>query len=177
LNPPPHYLIVIDALDEIDGTGGSEFLRVLLEVINENENRLQGLKFFDTSWTDPNLVKDVNSFKSKQLYHLEEVHPEEAQADIRTYLMAELPHFAGHEEFENLVELTAGLFIYAATIVKYLAIYEPSEQKSFLTTLSVSSNSSELQSLSTGPFTLLDTLYSQILDKAFCGFSPKGWEV
>jgi len=119
----------------------------------------------------------VNSFKSKQLYHLEEVHPEEAQADIRTYLTAELPHFAGREEFENLVELTAGLFIYAATIVKYLAIYEPSEQKSFLTMLSVSSNSSELQSLSTGPFTLLNTLYSQILDKAFRGFSPKGWEV
>jgi len=177
LNPPPHYLIVIDALDEIDGTGGSEFLRVLLEVINENENSLQGLKFFVTSRTDPSLVKHVNSLKSKQLYHLQEVHPEEAQDDIRTYLTAELPHFSGREEFENLVELTAGLFIYAATIVKYLAIYELSEQKSFLTTLSASSNSSELQSLSTAPFTLLDTLYSQILDKAFRGFSPKGWEV
>jgi hypothetical protein len=75
----PHYLIVIDALDEIDGTGGSEFLRVLLEVIDKNENRLQGLKFFVTSRPDPNLVRHVNSFKSKQLYHLEEVPPEEAQ--------------------------------------------------------------------------------------------------
>ena len=176
----PHYLIVIDALDEIDGTGGSEFLRVLLEVIDKNENRLQGLKFFVTSRRDPNLVRHVNSLKSKQLCHLEEVHPEEAQDDIRTYLTAELPHLAGCEDFENLVALTAGLFIYAATIVKYLAIYGRSEQKSFLTTLPASSNSSNLQSLSTGkPFALLDTLYSQILDGAFRGFSPEqnGWEV
>jgi hypothetical protein len=176
LNPPPHYLIVIDALDEIDGTGGSEFLRVLLDVIDKNENRLQGLKFFVTSRPDPNLVRHVNSLKSKQLCRLEQVPPEEAQRDIRTYLMVELP---GCEEIENLVALTAGLFIYAATIVKYLARHGRSEQKSFLTMLLASSNSSNLQSLSTGkPFTLLDTLYSQILEQAFRDFSPEenGWE-
>jgi len=43
---PQQYLIVIDALDEIDGTGGSEFLQDLLSVIKEN--RLKGLKFFAT---------------------------------------------------------------------------------------------------------------------------------
>ena len=176
----PHYLIVIDALDEIDGTGGSEFLRVFLEVIDENKNCLQGLKFFITSRRDPNLVGYVDSLKSKQLYRLEEVPLEEAQDDIRTYLTAKLPHFAGCKEFENLVAATAGLFIYAATIVKYLTKYEPSEQKSFLTTLLASSNSSNLQSLSTAkPFTSLDTLYSQILDGAFRDFSLEetGWEV
>jgi hypothetical protein len=178
-NPPLHYLIVIDALDEIDGIGGSEFLRDLLEVIDKNENRLQGLKFFVTSRPDPNLARHVDSLKSKQLYRLEQVPSEEAQYDIRTYLMAELPHFAGCEEIENLVALSAGLFIYAATIVKYLARRGRSEQKSFLMTLLASSNSSNLQSSSTGmAFTLLDTLYSQILDEAFCDFSPKekGWE-
>ena len=179
-NPPPHYLIIIDALDEIDGTGGSEFLRVLLEVIDKNENSLQGLKFFVTSRRDPNLVKYVDSLKSKQLYRLEEVPPEEAQGDIRTYLTAKLPHFGGCEELENLVALTAGLFIYAATIVKYLAKYVPPEQKTFLTTLLASSNSSNQKSLSAGKlFTSLDTLYSQILDGAFRDFSPdeNGWEV
>jgi len=179
LNPLPHYLIVIDALDEINGTGGSEFLRDLLEVIDKNENRLQGLKFFVTSRPDPNLVGHVDSLKSKQLYRLEQVPPEEAQDDIRTYLTVELPDFAGCEEFENLIALTAGLFIYAATIVKYLANYEPSEKKGFLTTLLASSNSSKLQSLSTRPFRLLDTLYSQILKEAFRHFSPTedGWKV
>ncbi|KIJ91544.1 hypothetical protein K443DRAFT_478327, partial [Laccaria amethystina LaAM-08-1] len=176
LNPPPHYLIVIDALDEIDGTGGSDFLRDLLELIDKNENSLQGLKFFITSRPDPNLVRHVDSLKSKQLYRLEKVPPGEAQRDIRTYLTVELP---GCEEIENLVALTAGLFIYAATIVKYLARHGRSEQKSFLTMLLASSNPSHLQSLPTGKaFTLLDTLYSQILEQAFRDFSPEenGWE-
>jgi hypothetical protein len=180
LNPPPQYLIVIDALDEIDGKGGSEFLRDLLEVIDTNENRLQGLKFFVTSRPDPKLVGLVDSFTSKQLYRLQHMLPEEAQNDIKTYLTAELPHFAGCEEFGNLVALTAGLFIYAATVVKYLAKYEPSEQKSVFTTLLASSSSSNMQSPSTEEaFTSLDTLYSQILDRAFRDFSPKekGWEV
>ncbi|PPQ86993.1 hypothetical protein CVT25_009413, partial [Psilocybe cyanescens] len=145
--PPPHYLIIIDALDEIDGTGGSKFLRELLDVIDKNENRLQGLKFFVTSRPDPNLVRHVDSLKSKQLYRLEEVPPEEAQDDIRTYLTAELPDFAGHEEIEGLVVLTAGLFIYAATVVKYLETREPSEQQTFLTTLLAPSNSLNLQSI------------------------------
>ena len=176
-NPPPHYLIVIDALDEIDGTGGSEFLRDLLEVIDKSENHLQGLKFFVTSRPDPNLVRHVNSLKSKQLYRLEQVPSEEAQRDIRTYLMVELP---GCEEIENLVALTAGLFIYAATLVKYLARHGRAEQNKFLRTLLASSSSSNLKktkgkSLSTEmPFALLDTLYSQILDEAFRDFRPKG---
>ena len=57
LTPQPQYLIVIDALDEIDGTGGSELLCDLLNVINENH--LNGLKFFTTSWPDPNLITHV----------------------------------------------------------------------------------------------------------------------
>jgi hypothetical protein len=180
LNPPPHYLIVIDAPDEIDEPGRSNFLRALLGVIDKNENPLQGLKFFVTSRSDPDLVKQVKSLQSKQLYHLEDVPPEEAQHDIRLYLAAELPHFAECEEFENLVALSAGLFIYAATIAKHLVKYQPSEQKDFLTTFLASSNSSNLQLLSTGePFTRLDRLYSQILDGAFRDFSPKekAWEV
>ena len=177
LNPPPHYLIVIDALDEIDGTGGSEFLRDLVEVVDKNENHLQGLKFFVTSRPDPNLVRHVDSLKSKQLYRLEQVPPEEAQRDIRTYLMVELP---GCEEIENLVALAAGLFIYAATLVKYLARRGRAEQKKSLRTLLASSSSSNLKkkkgkSLSAEmPFALLDMLYSQILDEAFRDFRPKG---
>ena len=180
LNPPPHYLIVIDALDEIEGEGGYKFLRALLEAFNKNENCLQGLKFFVTSRRDPDLDKYVNSFNSKQICRLDEVPLKEAQHDIRIYLTDKLPHFAGREELENLVTLAAGLFIYAATIVKYLAKYEAPEHEGILTTLLASSNSSNVQSLSTGkPFTLLDTLYSQILDEAFHDFSPgeDGWEV
>ena len=43
----PRFLVVIDALDEIEGQGGSGFLRDLLDVINKRH--LRGLKFFATS--------------------------------------------------------------------------------------------------------------------------------
>jgi len=62
---PGHYLIIIDALDKIDWKGGSEFLRDLLNVINEH-----------------------------RFYHLEQVSVEEADADIAKYLKTSLPDFA-----------------------------------------------------------------------------------
>ena len=41
----PPYLIVVDALDEIEADGGSMFLQSLLETINQR--RLRGLKFLE----------------------------------------------------------------------------------------------------------------------------------
>ena len=161
--PPPQYLIVIDALDEIDGTGGSEFLRDLLNVINEN--RLNGLKFFATSRPDPNLVAHVGSFADKQLYRLEEVPFEEAQADIRTYLKTSLPR-AGDKAIEQVVTAAAGLFIYASTVVKYLGKHTAQEQRNLLKKLFSVSASQILP----GATALLDKLYIQILLHAFSDF-------
>jgi hypothetical protein len=163
--PPPQYLIVIDALDEIDGIGGSEFLRDLLNVIDEK--CLNGLKFFVTSRPDPNLKARVDSFADKQLYRLEEVPFEEAQADIRTYLNTSLPHSARGKDIEKVVTAAAGLFIYASTIVKYLGKHAPQEQRKLLKKLfSVSITSQILP----GATALLDKLYIQILLHAFGDF-------
>jgi len=159
-----HFLVVIDALDEIDGQGGSVFLHDLLDVINKH--RLQGLKFFATSRPDPHLVTHLQSFEDKQFYRLEQVPIEEAQADITTYLNANLPHFAGSPEMEKLVAQAAGLFIYAATVVKYLAEYEPLEQKMLLDRLPFVSNSAIPQT-SEEETPLLDGLYFQVLSVAF----------
>jgi len=93
---PPHYLIVIDALDEIDGTGGLEFVRDLVDVINKsNEKYLSGLKFFVTSWSDQGLVAHVKYLERKQLYCLQDVKEEEAHADVAAYLNASFLHFVG----------------------------------------------------------------------------------
>jgi hypothetical protein len=161
--PPPQYLIVIDALDEIDGTGGSEFLRDLLNVINENH--LNGLKFFATSRPDPHLVAHVGSFANKQLYRLEEVPFEEAQADIRTYLKTSLP-CAGDKAIEQVVTAAAGLFIYASTVVKYLGKHTAQEQRNLLKKLFSVSTSQILP----GATALLDKLYTQIFLHAFSDF-------
>jgi len=166
---PAHYLIVIDALDEIDGKGGSEFLRDLLNVINEH--RLQGLKFFATSRPDPALVTHLESFENKQFYRLEQVPIEEADADIATYLKTSLPDFAFRPEMEKVVVQAAGLFIYAATVVKYLEDYELPEQEEILAKLQVSSDFAILKTSLEGT-TLLDHLYLQILLDAFRDLQP-----
>jgi hypothetical protein len=157
---PPHYLIVIDALDEIDGTGGSDFLRDLVNVINKsNEKCLSGLKFFVTSRSDQGLVAHVKSLERKQLYRLQDVKEEEASADVATYLNASLPHFVGRPEMDKLVGQAAGLFIYASTVVKYVEGYASAEHTELLSTLFVPGATSPQNSEET----LLDSLYHQIL--------------
>jgi len=176
---PPHadpsmrqqnYLVVIDALDEIDGNGGYEFLRNLLNVVNKH--RLLRLKFFITSRSDPGLVADVEKFKRKHRYRLQDVKEKEVRNDITTYINANLPDPLDHSQVETLVVLSAGLFIYASTVVKYLVTCGRSEQQDFLTELFSTAHSPQLLS-DTTPFTLLDTLYLQVLRHAFRDFIPK----
>ena len=156
-----HFLVVIDALDEIEEQGGSEFLRELLDGINKHH--LQGLKFFATSRPDPKLVDHVQSFEDKQLYRLEQVPMTEAEADITTYLNANLPYFSGSAEMEKLVGQAAGLFIYAATIVRYLENCVPFEQKGRVHRLP----DSGIPQASKEEAPLLDCLYLQVLSDAF----------
>jgi len=170
--PPLNYLIVIDALDEIDGNGGSDFLRNLLNVVNKH--RLPGLKFFVTSRSDPGLVADVEKFERKHRYRLQDVNEEEIRHDIATYINANLPDPLDRSQVEALVALSGGLFIYATTVMKYLETCGRSEQQGFLAKLLSTANSSTPQSLlDATSFTLLDTLYLQVLRQAFHEFIPK----
>ena len=76
----------------------------------------------------------------------QEVPINEAQAD--------LPHFTS----EDIDKLAGGLFIYAATVVKYLGDHTPLEQKKLLNKLLSTSNSATSQTL-LGATDLLDKLY------------------
>ncbi|PPQ84461.1 hypothetical protein CVT25_007992, partial [Psilocybe cyanescens] len=159
----PHYIIVIDALDEIDGTGSSDFLRELVNVINKKSAECpSGLKFFVTSWSDKDLITHVNSLERKQLYRLQDVKEEEARADVATYLKVSLPRLVGLEIMDWLVNDAAGLFIYAATVVRYVEGYAPDEHVEHLRTLLVSG----LTNPQRQEETLLDRLYHQILSDA-----------
>ncbi|RXW11995.1 hypothetical protein EST38_g13860 [Candolleomyces aberdarensis] len=163
---PGRYLVVIDALDELDQQGGSDFLRTLLNVINEN--LLPGLKFFVTSRSNPDLVTYVESFARKELYRLQDVEKEEVHADIKMYLEASLPHFSRQDEMDILLEFAGGLFICAATLVRYFARHTPGEQRKFIH--KHLSTSSTAQQASLDATHLLDMLYFQILSNAFGGF-------
>jgi hypothetical protein len=65
----------IDALDEIDGTGGSDFLTSLTLSTKVMKN---ASAVFVTSRSDQGLVAHVNSLERKHLYCLQDVKEEEA---------------------------------------------------------------------------------------------------
>ena len=167
----PPYLIVIDALDEIKDNKGPVFLSNLLTVINEYD--LRGFKFLVTSRPDPKVAALCGSFASEAVCRLQDVPIEEARSDIEMYLKTQLPELANSPEFAELGRRTGGLFIYAATVVKYLTpldsitVREQTEMlNDFLSKSYESASSSEATSL-------VDELYRQIMYDAFSKFSGK----
>ena len=167
----PPYLIVIDALDEIRDNGGSAFLWDLLMAIDKYG--LKGFKFLVTSRSDPKIVALCKSFASEAVCRLQDVPIEEAKADIETYLKTQLPELAGSPEFTELGQRAGGLFIYAATVVKYLTpvdsitVREQTEMlNDFLSKSYEPASSSDVTSL-------VDELYRQIMCDVFSRLSGK----
>lgn len=160
------YLIIIDALDEVAGTGGSEFLEDLLAMIDEY--KFTGLKFFVTSRPDPELAIRIDSFRNKQLYRLETVPRDEAEADIHTYLITSLPHLAKDDELIMKLTIFAdGLFISAATVVRYLPPRRKTQHRTLLQRLFAEWDHGTSSSGAHGATALLDQLYSRVLSDAF----------
>jgi hypothetical protein len=160
----PPSLVIIDALDEIEDEGGSKFLKDLLQVVHQND--LRGLKFLVTSRPDPSIVQLCKSLTT--VCHLHKVDTQEVEKDIMTFLVAKLPALALHAEQDlaDFAQRAGGLFIYAATGVRYLS---PSRPK-----LSNFEQRARLKKLLKGlpqpnggrEALLVDTLYQQILSSA-----------
>ncbi len=162
----PPYLIVVDALDEIEADGGSIFLQDMIKTINRRH--LRGLKFLVTSRPDPRVVElcKRKPFSSNAVCRLQDVPIERVGSDIMKYLRVELPNFVGKPELNTMVQLADGLFISAATIVRYLTPHPwitVDEQCKLLSKLQSSSASDSRRPL------LIDELYQQILRDAFSG--------
>jgi len=167
----PPYLIVIDALDEIKDGGGSPFLQELLTVIDEYD--LRGFKFLVTSRPDPEVVTLCESFTSDAVCWLQDVPIEEAELDIKTYLGTKLPMLASSLELAELVQQADGLFVYAATAVKYLTPHRSitaTEQTRMLKYLVSKSHKPASMNDAT---VLIDTLYRQIMVDAFSKFKDE----
>ena len=168
--PEPSYLIIIDALDEIKDDGGRIFLGNLLITINGYD--LRGFKFLVTSRSDPKLVAIFKSFASEAVCRrLQDVPIEEAASDIETYLKTELPELAGSSELAELQRRASGLFIYAASAVKYLTSRESitvGEQTDMLNNFL---SKSYKPTSSSDPTFLIDELYRQIMYDAFSNVS------
>ena len=154
------YLIIIDAVDELI-KGGSAFLGDLLISINKYD--LRRFKFLVTSRTDPKIAALFESFASVAVCRLQDVPFEEAKSDIETYLKTRLPKLAGSPNFAKLGECAGGLFIYAASAVRYLTSRD---------SITVEEQIRRLNDIiSKRPFTcatfLIDELYRQIMYDTF----------
>jgi len=159
----PPYLIIIDALDEIKDDGGSAFLHDLLAAIDEYD--LRGLKFLVTSRPNLEVVKLLKSFASEANCRLQEVPIEEAKPDVELYVKERLKELDGRPELDELVKRAGGLFVYAATAVRYLAgSVTVEEQIDMLKDLFSKSHKPPSGS---DAFLLIDNLYRQIMLDAF----------
>ena len=154
----PTYLVVVDALDEIEEVDRSSFLKELLESVDKDN--ITGLKVLVTSRPDPDIVELCATFPRGAVCRLQDVPIKDAKLDITTYLDVKLKNLAGTPELSKLNEQSAGLFIYAATVVKILTKrkLDKDEQLSLLRPL-LSSPSSHFGSI--------DKLYQRIICDAF----------
>ncbi|PPQ85245.1 hypothetical protein CVT25_010018 [Psilocybe cyanescens] len=163
---PATYLVIVDALDEIDESGGSKFLDLLLTTINQQH--FIGLKFLVASRTDPRIVEICHSFESRAICRLQDVPIEDADVDIERYLDIKLPSIVGRPEITEIRRRASGLFIYAATVVRILTssqsitdIEQMRRLNKFL------SKPSGISRRGKSP---IDELYEQILCEAFSDF-------
>lgn len=161
-----HFVVIIDALDECTDAAA------LLEALDRYKDELGPLKFF---FTGRPIIEDIilplDLYTDVYNIDLNKIAPKEAKIDIDTYLRTQLSRIARTRRFVSwpsdkdlkyLVELANGLFIFAATTVKFLSrkgTFSPKEQ---LATLLGSKSP-----ISDSPYKYLDILYLQVFTTAF----------
>ncbi|KAH7339349.1 quinon protein alcohol dehydrogenase-like superfamily [Rhizoctonia solani] len=116
---PESLIVIIDALDECENKRSS---RRVLDVLL---TKLEGLpvKFIISSRPEPEIqdemTKQGDQAQSRVMLH--ELDADTVQADIKTYLQATLARIKPSEtQISALVERAGILFIYAATVVRYI---------------------------------------------------------
>ena len=166
-------LIIIDALDECkDDEPASAILSILSRYMGEIPN----VKFFITGRPEPRIR---SGFRLKSLLpitevlKLHEVKPETVDNDIKLFFQTQLTNIVedrsdcnstgdwpGPADVEILCKKAAGFFIYAATVVKFVASknHKPTRQLDLIISFP--------QRTSHEGRSGIDLLYSQVLEQA-----------
>ncbi|CAE6497638.1 unnamed protein product [Rhizoctonia solani] len=154
---PTSVVVIIDALDECEDDGGAE---QILDVLLEHASKLP-IKFFASSRPEPYIRERIG--KSAQTSHLilHELDEKMVTADIGTYLREELISILFmDDQLETLVKHAGVLFIYAATVARY--IKSGNSQKRLATVLEVSGPGRS----SSNKTKQIDALYEAVLASA-----------
>jgi NACHT domain len=175
----PPCLIVLDALDECKDT---DAISIILSSLSRFVNVLSPLKVLVTSRPERNIAQ---AFKSSQLNSatqrliLHEIELDVVQNDIEYYLASKLAliresnalecSWPSQEDVHTLARLSFGLFIFAATSIKFIDDRNHSNPKGQLANLI---RNTVAISESSSPHRHLDQLYTQVLIHAFPDISP-----
>ncbi|KAG8719605.1 hypothetical protein FRC09_010899 [Ceratobasidium sp. 395] len=160
LSFPENLIIVIEALDECKNPAAvGELLDLLLSHMGDLP-----IKFFLTSRPEPEIRQRMcqrSGERERFELHLHDLDKSLVQDDIRRYLEVGLKRAKiSPEDLQTLVERAGNLFIYAATIVRFVGDFEFS--RSFKRLQQVLG----APTLSKGSDTEMNGLYSLILDHA-----------
>ncbi|KAG9076118.1 hypothetical protein FS749_012143, partial [Ceratobasidium sp. UAMH 11750] len=158
----PDVTIVIDALDECEDKDGVD--RILGVLLSHASNL--SVKFFVTSRPEPKILDQMRSRTDggrRSELRLHELDRMVVQQDVTTYLKDKLERVGLSDADMNvLVERSGVLFIYAATVVRYLEYDNFSRSRQRLKLVLGASGT-----ISSDAETDLNLLYATILDAAF----------
>ncbi|KAB5593576.1 hypothetical protein CTheo_2965 [Ceratobasidium theobromae] len=157
---PDDLVVVIDALDECEDRHG---VRLVLDLLFKFAPTLP-LKFFVTSRPEPIIYTRMISqtASSRTVLHLHEIEKSLVKADIELYLREELSFMSPtDEEVEQLAGRSGNLFIYAATLARFIqpTTYSVDPQRRLSSVLAMTSQS-------TDQYAEVDALYVAVLESA-----------
>jgi hypothetical protein len=169
----PSCIVVIDALDECKDDRTTS---LILASLSHHVNQLSPLKILITSRPQQNIVTEFESNSlsaATKRFVLHEVQLSVVQKDIKSYLTAKLApirklyglrdSWPSTADIETLSCLSSGLFIFAATSVKFIGDANYSDPTGQLAKLLRSTTVLEGSS----PYHHLDQLYLQVLNHAY----------
>ncbi|CUA76118.1 Lissencephaly-1 homolog [Drosophila mojavensis] [Rhizoctonia solani] len=115
---PENLVIIIDALDECEDHTGVE---LLLDLLFQHAPTFP-LKIYVTSRPEPEIYNRMALHShAREVIHLQDIEQSLVQADIELYLRTELTDLSpSASDVEELVQRSGALFIYAATLVRYI---------------------------------------------------------
>ncbi|KAF8573688.1 hypothetical protein K439DRAFT_1624880 [Ramaria rubella] len=177
----PSCVVVIDALDECKE---EKFTSSILHCVSNHIEGLLSLKFLITSRPEPNITVAFKASTLKMVTHpfvLHEVNLEVVEKDIEDYLMvklADIQTFYGYNDswplvadIQALSKLSFGLFIFAATSVKFI---EDKDYDNPVDQLRKVLHDTNVMAEELSPHHHLDQLYLQVLKQAYPALSPEG---
>ncbi|CAE6536969.1 unnamed protein product, partial [Rhizoctonia solani] len=166
-NIPESVVIVIDALDECNDKFS---VRLLLDVLLKFAGELP-LKFFVSSRPESQIRDRMMSQggASRSIVHLHDIEHSIVENDIKKYLTEALSPMnppPPHEQIEILAQRSRNLFIYAATLVRYIYpedahVDSNGRLKTMLATIS------DPKAMSANKYEELDRLYTTVLKAVF----------